>query len=359
MMVLFAHIPHLGPWENFLRDLCVRGLGGPGVKLFFVFSGFLVAGLLFRERLSSGFISPWHFLIRRGFKIYPQYYLLLGLAFLPAPYALGTTEAKEILSFAVFIQNYGPHPVAGWGHLWSLAVEEHFYFLLAVGLAWLMRPGREDVTLERAVSALVFTAAVTLAWRSVLAWSEWETSQPWWVFFPTHLNFDALLLGVLLAYLYHYHPRSWARLGLAAGPLMAVALLLMAFSAFLAARYPRISAAVGHALSCLASGGLLVGALEHRLLYDARLKSLAYLGACSYSIYLWHIPVKVWTGRALEALAGGQTPSYGLQATSYLAGSLLMGVAMTELMEKPFLRLRDKLFPSRSGAPLVAGRGAA
>jgi peptidoglycan/LPS O-acetylase OafA/YrhL len=49
-----------------------------GVDLFFVLSGFLVSGLLFREYRARGTVSAGRFLVRRGFKIYPPFYVMLA-----------------------------------------------------------------------------------------------------------------------------------------------------------------------------------------------------------------------------------------------------------------------------------------
>src|SRR4051812_38341147 len=53
--------------------------GWVGVDLFFVLSGYLVSGLLFREHQRFGSISGSQFLFRRGFKIYPSFWLLILL----------------------------------------------------------------------------------------------------------------------------------------------------------------------------------------------------------------------------------------------------------------------------------------
>ncbi|MBA3859957.1 MAG: acyltransferase, partial [Cyanobacteria bacterium PR.3.49] len=60
-----------------------RSIGWMGVDLFFVLSGFLISGLIIREFEKHGDFNGLHFLIRRGFKIYPSYYLFLVVA-LPA-----------------------------------------------------------------------------------------------------------------------------------------------------------------------------------------------------------------------------------------------------------------------------------
>src|SRR6266704_750332 len=81
--------------------------GWIGVDLFFVLSGFLVSGLLFKEHLKHGNIKVGLFLIRRGFKIYPLFYftifLALGFEFLLKdsfpPY-------YRIISELLFLQSY-------------------------------------------------------------------------------------------------------------------------------------------------------------------------------------------------------------------------------------------------------------
>ncbi len=51
--------------------------GWTGVELFFVLSGFLVSSLFFTEFQRHGNVRVAHFLVRRGFKIYPPFYLML------------------------------------------------------------------------------------------------------------------------------------------------------------------------------------------------------------------------------------------------------------------------------------------
>jgi peptidoglycan/LPS O-acetylase OafA/YrhL len=99
-------------------------LGWIGVDLFFVLSGFLVSGLLFQEYLELGTVKPGTFLLRRAFKIYPQFYFFLA-ATVAALLATGQSFATiNLFAEAAFFQNYH----AGfWTHTWSLAVEEHFY----------------------------------------------------------------------------------------------------------------------------------------------------------------------------------------------------------------------------------------
>src|SRR5204863_7752623 len=81
VLVLGRHMvpcpSHTNAWLGRLTSIWQRG-GWIGVDLFFVLSGFLVSGLLFREYQRHGSVDVVRFLIRRGFKIYPGFWVLLG-----------------------------------------------------------------------------------------------------------------------------------------------------------------------------------------------------------------------------------------------------------------------------------------
>src|SRR6478672_2080696 len=69
--------PEISVFLNKITTVWNRG-GWTGVDLFFVLSGFLVSGLLFDEYRKSGGIDFKRFLIRRGLKIYPAFWLMLA-----------------------------------------------------------------------------------------------------------------------------------------------------------------------------------------------------------------------------------------------------------------------------------------
>jgi len=100
--------------------------GWVGVDIFFVLSGFLVSGLVFKEYQLLGTFHPWKFLARRGFKIYPAFYCFIGVT---VCLGLVTPSRNQLMSDLFFVQSYFP-PIQI--HTWSLAVEEHFYLLLTL-----------------------------------------------------------------------------------------------------------------------------------------------------------------------------------------------------------------------------------
>jgi len=175
-----------------------------GVDLFFVLSGFLVSGLLFREHQQHGTINVRRFLIRRGLKIYPSFYAFLltsitvSWAFQIWPHPTPTNVASEVF----FVQNYGT-PL--WSHTWSLAVEEHFYVCLVLLFAGLLKTRRRNgLDLIPVIVACVATACLSL--RCITEWIIPEFSFHRHLA-PSHLRFDSLAIGMLLSYLHHRQPQ--------------------------------------------------------------------------------------------------------------------------------------------------------
>ncbi|MBK9638567.1 MAG: acyltransferase [Bacteroidetes bacterium] len=120
LLVLFRHYLY----NDYLYDI-----GWIGVDLFFVLSGFLVSGLLFKEFKITNSVNYLNFLIRRGFKIYPVFYLFITFTILWKIKIHSPLELRCLVGEIFFLQNYVGNM---WSHTWSLAVEEHFYLLLTL-----------------------------------------------------------------------------------------------------------------------------------------------------------------------------------------------------------------------------------
>jgi peptidoglycan/LPS O-acetylase OafA/YrhL len=105
--VLLVMLCHSGPRSDGLFPIFGK-IGWTGVDLFFVLSGFLISGLLFVEWRRDGRIQVGRFLIRRGFKIYPSFYVFLVVAGLAAHFFARnmTSTVVEYLHEIFFVQNY-------------------------------------------------------------------------------------------------------------------------------------------------------------------------------------------------------------------------------------------------------------
>ncbi|MBU0611515.1 MAG: acyltransferase, partial [Armatimonadetes bacterium] len=175
-----------------------KNFGWTGVDLFFVLSGFLIGGLLFRELRTRHTLDVRRFLLRRGFKIWPAYYVYLAfcLAVLVGLGHHGIGQALRLLGpNLVHLQNYSsilldPHakgllPLTS--HTWTLAIEEHFYLALALFLGLITRRQR---TFDAGLPLVPVAAAVVmlgcLAARIWLVWGA-AVTDVYYLYRPTHL----------------------------------------------------------------------------------------------------------------------------------------------------------------------------
>jgi peptidoglycan/LPS O-acetylase OafA/YrhL len=321
--------------------------GWVGVDIFFVLSGFLVSGLLFAEFKTRGELSPIRFFVRRAWKIYPSFYLLLAVTV--AMYINYQQELRWswLLSELLFVQSYVP---GLWMHTWSLAIEEHFYLLLPLVLMLLVRrrpaaadPFRPILAIGLGIVALELVLR-TVNWRIHPSFA-YQTHLS-----PTHLRLDSLFVGVVLSYAYHFRTRAfvealtpWRWALIAAG----MGLLAPAF-AFPLETTPLVYTA-GFTLFSVASAMLVAGTVLCASPRAGIVAPWSALGAYSYSIYLWHLPVMLW-GIPLAEQAAGLRFSLGSRALLSVVGSLAFGAAMAKLVEYPALRLRDRWFPSRASS---------
>jgi peptidoglycan/LPS O-acetylase OafA/YrhL len=326
----------------------IRG-GWVGVDLFFVLSGFLIGGLLFQEHLRHGTIHVGRFLIRRGFKIYPAFYVFLALTVLYLRVRYGGYPRRTLIfGDALFVQNYA---ASLWHHTWSLAVEEHFYILLPALLAGMLRRNKHSLTdpFRNLPRHFLVWAAILLIFRSinaVLRPYDHQTHS-----FPTHLRMDSLMFGVLLAYGSVYHRDRMTALVERHRRKLAVAVVALLLPPFIVDLDHVFMYTAGFTCCYLGSGALLLSIVHARFTPRPILRGVAYLGAFSYSIYLWHLAVRLWGVPHFEQLLGIEL-SFLPATAAYMLGSVAVGITMAVVVEYPALRIRDRFFPSRSKPPV-------
>jgi peptidoglycan/LPS O-acetylase OafA/YrhL len=233
-----------------------------------------------------------------------------------------------------------------WNHTWSLEVEEHFYFGLALLFALLakFRAGKNPFRLV----PLLF-AGLALTCLALRLWT-WKCSGSFTDkvnFYPTHLRLDALGCGVTVAYWQHTHGAqfmAWARRW--RWRLFVVGLLALAPAFAADLKQSPYNYTLGLTQFYLGSACLLVAMLAVELPENFLTRGLAYVGARSYSIYLWHM---VWLEWIVPLVSGADKAgrNWPLYAATYLGGALAVGVALAALVELPGLRWRERWFPAR------------
>jgi peptidoglycan/LPS O-acetylase OafA/YrhL len=351
LLVLGRHTPRQlqDPGTVLVAPLAIWRRGGwVGVDLFFVLSGFLIAGLLFREYERFGAIDVKRFLVRRAFKIYPSFYLLYLTTVVVRWLLHEPTPRRALFNEALFLQNYGGATL--WGHTWSLAVEEHFYLILPVVLFLLARGRRAAPNpFRRLPLAFAVVAAAALSCRILTSCRGADLMSN---YYYTHTRIDSLMFGVVLSYFHQANRgfvefcRRWGRVLQALG----VGLLVPAFCGPLETAYQ-----LTWGLSCcyLGGGAILVGTISRASPRGGAARCLAFVGSHSYCIYLWHAAVGRWVMPSLGPWPGGALSPY-LRVGAYCGLSILAGIACSRVVEYPVLRLRDRFFPTRSLPMAVA-----
>lgn len=123
---------------HFIND-DIFGNGSLGVNFFFVLSGFLITYLLIEEKKFNGQIDIVRFWIRRILRIWPLFYLCIIMGFFIFPFfksyfGQSPNESASLVHYLTFTNNFdyiskGTPDASILAVLWSIAVEEQFYFV--------------------------------------------------------------------------------------------------------------------------------------------------------------------------------------------------------------------------------------
>lgn len=322
----------------------VPGFGGGfvGVDVFFVVSGFLITGLLWREASDTGTVRMAQFYAGRARRLLPAAALVLVTTSMAATLLLPPLQARSVLGDAIASALYaGNYRFAAEGtdylaaetaasplqHYWSLGVEEQFYLLwpaLILGTAWLLtRNGRATRP------AVPYTCVLTVVAGASLALSlSWTQTMPPWAFFSLPTRGWELAAGGLIA-LTAAHWRTLPPVCAALVGWGGLALILATCTQLgTATPYPGTAAllpVMGTAL-VIGAGCAIPDLGVGRLLSKPAMRGL---GRLSYSWYLWH-----WPGLLLAPALFG----HGLGLAGRLAMvviSLGLAVLTLHLVENP------------------------
>jgi peptidoglycan/LPS O-acetylase OafA/YrhL len=333
-----ARIPRL----DFLRALSAgivviyhSGYGaipaGFGVLTFFVISGFLITHLLLREKEATGTISFRGFYLRRSLRIFPPFYVywVVAVALLSLRHAkiLWPQAICSLFYVSNYYQGLHNYPSTPFSHTWSLSVEEQFYLLWPA--AFVLFRNR----LHSLARGLLFLIPSLWIYRSFLYFR--GVSDPY-IYTSFETRIDAILVGCLFAILIHLGIASRLLAELRRPrylPITIAALLLSVIGGgHIGLGYRDV---VGFALDPVLLILLILQLIETPGAGWMDTRAIVYLGGISYSTYLYQQLVIPAVSRLLHAY-----PQPVISA-GCLIGTWLVASVSFELIEKPFLKIKE------------------
>ena len=324
------------------------GLSGGfvGVDVFFVISGFLITSIIMAD-LEAGSFSLKTFWIKRLRRLAPANFVMLTatllvglLVLLPSELvSLVKAQLAQVVLFANFhfafrIDYFDPiaalNPLL---HTWSLAVEEHFYLILPLLLGLCFKRGRRVVI--GATIALIVISFVYSVWRVhqnqelafyLLPSRAWE-----------------LLLGCGLAFLPSRTNRDQSSDRRPHHAIVAASSLIALGYCFVVYDESTLFPGPSAMLPCLSTMGLIYGTQSENIVTKVlALKWMVGIGLISYSLYLWHWPIVVFTKLAFES---EPSPSLSL---ALIALCFILAYLSWKYVEQPFRKrtwcVSDKAF---------------
>jgi len=350
--VFLYHYSILFPSPEWLYS--IGKFGWTGVDLFFVLSGYLISSQLFAKIHRGQPISFREFFLKRFFRIIPAYATVVALYFL-FPYLREREALAPLWKFLTFTQNFGLDlkTQRTFSHAWSLCIEEQFYLflpLILIGLVYL-KAIRHGAKLLLLFFVAGFCARL-FVWYTYLEsniniegfWPLWYK----WIYYPTYNRLDGLLIGVAIAAIFQFKPQLKQWLQQYGNYFLMTGIIVLIGAYFLCEKQNSFSASIfGFPLISLAYGFIVIGAISPAcFLYRFQSGTTTNIATLSYALYLTHKIVIHVSQEELSKL--GITKESVWMFILCMLTSMLGAWILNRLIEKPFLKLRDKVLKINS-----------
>ena len=351
LMVVFHHLEqakHAFGIDNFYDVTIVKHAGRLGVGLFFVVSGFLITYLLLEEKGRFGDIDAKKFYLRRIFRIWPIYFLIIALSLFVFPhldllYFPGANEkltydvAPRLALLVVVLPNYAfvLYDLPYWcAQTWSIGVEEQFYYLWPWIIKYPKKSGR-IIVLFLAVSLLLLLAGTYLLDKTD------EEKITVLTTFLGQFRIQTMALGGLCAYMvYKQYTKILDFIFRKDVQIVVYTFLIILF--FSGIHFSGFLELYAFFFSFF----VLNVSCNPNTIISLDNKIMSYLGKITYGLYLYHVFVIVFIINALRIYAP-QITGTTYHVILYVL-TFVLSVAVTALsfsyFEKPLLAFKDKHF---------------
>lgn len=348
VMVLIVHFIGDARPDNFLEKVIVQltSYGAMGVDLFFVLSGFLITGILYDSRRKPAYFR--NFYMRRVLRIFPLYYgvLLVGLVVVPCFVTIPELNVAVRhqgwlwgYSANIFLSMKGDFEALPiFNHFWSLAVEEHFYFVWPFVVFVSNGPRLKRIAITLAGSALLLRLIMVVARCNELA-----------VYALTPARLDALAMGGFMAVLAR-DEGGVARLTRLAPKGFVIGGAFIVASFLLTRVFPEGRALLHEvrqsafaACFCAILVFSLTGPMPIRRFFQSSV--MMFFGKYSYGLYVFHMLYGYFLTRyrtedIVAKWVGSHTLAIFVQAVLGTGLAIVISLLSYHLFEKHFLKLK-------------------
>lgn len=296
VMVMAHHavIPHT--WFDGARG---------SVDVFFVISGFLITSLVTNEFDKEGRVDLKRFYRRRAYRLLPAVtVMIVGVATYATIDHVFFDGARLKPTFmalfyaATYVTNwawaFGANLPIQFIHLWTLAVEEQFYFIAPISLA-IALPRVRRTTIIRSLFVL---CGIGIVWRGVLVA---QGAGHFRIRFGLDTHADALLLGCVLGLVFSsgmggtlFDAAKWKRY---VGTGMLALLAGMTFVDISSWKAEEFWAPAVWAVMGVIAVVSVIGQSEGLHVRILQTPFIQRIGKVSYALYLWHLPVQIYTAK--------------------------------------------------------------
>ncbi|MDR6196443.1 acyltransferase [Siphonobacter sp. SORGH_AS_0500] len=351
MSVLIHHLEqakHTYGVVNIYEITVVKHAGRLGVGLFFVLSGFLITYLLLQEKGNFGDISAPKFYLRRVFRIWPIYYVMVLLAIFVFPnfsifYYPGVTELlqrnfTERLSLLMLVlPNYAfvLYGIPYWAaQAWSIGVEEQFYYLWP----WIIKYPKKTI----GIVAIFLAATVGLLALGIYFLDAPEVRKIDGVL--TFIGqFRLLIMALGGAGAYAVYKNNTRILNVLYRKDLQIGVYILFLICFFSGIHIPAFMEVYSLFFCFF---ILNVATNPNSIISLENPIVSYLGKISYGLYLYHVVVSIVFINLLRMYAPElSTTVYNLILYPCVIGfSVLVSGLSYEYFEKPLLRFKDERY---------------
>lgn len=307
--------------------------GFVGVDIFFVISGYLISGILIKE-IESGSFSFKSFYARRVKRILPALLVMIPALFIASCFIMMpddlSTLGRHVIASMLSVQNFMLYSESGYFdssselkpllHIWSLGVEEQFYFVWPFILIFLCKKDR-----------LLLPCVILISSASLVMCIRQTGINPSSAFYLPWFRLWELSAGTIIYLISTNKGRTVDSVNGIPDILSIISVALMLYCIF---NFKSSDAFPGYkALIPVFSSALLIGfckdsIFSKRMLSD---KFLTYIGKISYPLYIWHWPIL-----SLYFYAGGSSAGNGsvLVRLLLLASSFILASITYHYIEK-------------------------